>query len=213
MSATRLSLYNDALMYCGERALSSPTESRGPRRLLDQVWDNNGVDFCLEEAQWKFAMRTQKLDYDTSITPGFGLARAFAKGSDWLLTSAVCSDEYYTSPLLRYTDEADYIYSDLDEIYVRFVSNDTAYGGDLSMWTARFTQYVASYFATRIIYTLTSDKDRRKLVIDTMERLKKEAKSLDAMADPEKIIPSGSWAHSRIGRTRRDRGSRTNLIG
>ena len=213
MSTSRLQIYNDALMYCGERALASLSEAREPRRLLDQVWTNDGVDHCLEEAQWKFAMRTQMIDYDTSIAPTFGYPRAFAIPSDWLVTSAVCTDEYYTNPLLRYVEEADYIYCDIDVIYVRFVSNHASYGGDLSLWTARFTQYVASYFASKIINTLTSDKEKRVEVFKTMELLKDEAKSLDAMAKPEQQIPSGSWTNTRIGRSHRDRGSRSNLIG
>lgn len=216
MSATRLSVYNEALSICGERSLSLTsglTEVREGRYLLDDVWNNNGVRFCLEQAQWKFAMRSQMLDYDTSITPGFGYRRAFQKGTDWCLTSAVCSDEYFRTPLLEYNDEAGYLYSNIDQIYVRFVSDDSSYGGDMSLWTTTFATYVASHFASRVIMTLSSDKERQKQVIGLSEKALKEAKSLDAMADPEKMIPHGSWASSRIRGIRRDRGSRSNLIG
>jgi len=214
MATDRLKIYNNALLMCGQGALASLTEDREPRRLLDTVWNDAGVDTCLEEAQWKFAMRTQMLDYDTSIAPTFGYSRAFVKTADWLVTSAVCEDEYFNTPLLRYRDEAGYIWSDLDVIYVRFVSNDTAYGGDLSLWTSRFVLYVSAYFASRIVLTLSSDKDRQKSVFALLGQHMKDAKSLDAMADPETIIPSGSWSNSRhTGRGRRDRGSRHNLIG
>ena len=53
----RLSLYNDALLLCGERALTSLSEDREPRRLLDQIWNSGGVNVCLAEGQWFFAMR------------------------------------------------------------------------------------------------------------------------------------------------------------
>jgi hypothetical protein len=210
---SRLKIYNDALLVCGERSIASLTEARESRRLLDTVWDSGGVDHCLQEAQWKFAMRTQMLDYDTSITPEFGYQRAFQKGSDWLLTSAVCTDEYFNAALLQYNEEAGYIYCDLDQIYVRFVSNDTSYGGDLSLWTSRFSEYVAAHFAARIITTLSSDKERQKSVFSIEQLRMKEAKSLDAMADPEKIRKSGSWVASRRNGTRSDRGSNSQLIG
>ena len=91
MATTKLLIYNDALMICGERKLASLTEDREPRHLLDHVWDNNGVDACLEQAQWHFAMKTVRLDYDPSVTPEFGYNRAFEKPSDWIITSPEAS--------------------------------------------------------------------------------------------------------------------------
>jgi len=217
MSATRLKLYNDALSICGERALATLTDNVEPRYLLDNVWDNDGVKECLESAQWKFAMRTVMLDYDTSISPEFGYSRAFSKPSDWVLTSALCADEYFNDPLLRYNDEAGYWYCDLDIIYVRYVSNDSAYGGDLSLWPAKFSRYVAASFASKIILKLTADKERRDSILAPRRGMLavacKDAKNADAMADPPKFLPPGSWNSARSGRGRRDRGNRHSLTG
>lgn len=210
---TRLRLYNEALMICGERALATPTEEREPRRLLDHVWDNDGVKSCLESGQWKFAMRTIRLDYDPSVSTDFGYRRAFLKPSDWCLTSALCSDEYFSAPLLQYVDEAGYWYADLDTIFVRYISNAAEYGGDLSTWSAKFSEYVGSYFASKIILKLTSDENKRTSVIDWSKRKLHEAKSKDAMAEPTKFPAPGSWVSARGGRSRRDRGSRNSLIG
>ena len=41
--ATRLQLYNRALRIIQERKLSSLTEKREPRFLLDDVWEEGGV--------------------------------------------------------------------------------------------------------------------------------------------------------------------------
>lgn len=79
---TQLDIYNGALLHCGERFLASLTEQREPRRLLDRVWSSNGVKTCLEQGQWNFAMRTIQIDYDPSIAPSFGYARAFQKPND-----------------------------------------------------------------------------------------------------------------------------------
>jgi len=147
-------MYQHALLLCGERTIDSLTENREPRFLLDHIWDNGGVDACLAEAQWKFAMRTQLLDYDPDLTMAFGYKRAFAKPSDWIITSAVCEDEYYNTPLLQYSDEAGYWYSDLSQIYVKYVSNDASYGGDLTAWPQTFADFVSAHFASKIIYKL-----------------------------------------------------------
>jgi len=207
-------------MICGERALNSSTgltEAREARRLLDNVWDNDGVKACLEAAQWKFAMRTVMIDYDPDVDPDFGLRRAFAKPTDWCVTSALCSDEYFNTPLTQYFDEAGYWYADIDQLYVRYVSNDDEYGGDLSLWPARFTKYVATYFAGQIILKLTSDEKKQEKILrphGELARALADAKSTDAMADPTKFLPQGAWTRSRMGgRNRRDGGNRGSLTG
>ncbi len=219
---TRLELYNAALLICGERFLASLTEDREPRRLLDHVWDNDGVKHCLESGQWKFAMRAVLLDYDTSITPDFGYRRAFSKPTDWCCTSAVCVDEYFNTPLTQYVEETGYWFADYDELYIRYVSNDSSFGGDLSIWPSKFADYVAAHFAGKIILKLTSDKDKQRMILGDdfsgnrkgiLAAARKEAKSLDAMSGPTTFPATGSWVSSRGGRSSRDRGSRSNLIG
>ncbi len=160
---TQLTLYNDALLLCGERFLASLTEEREPRRLLDQVWSSGGVKACLELGQWNFAMCSIQIDYDPGMEPDFGYRRAFVKPDDWVLTSGVCSDEFFRCPLLRYWDEANYWYSDLDTIYVRYVSNDVAYGMNLNHWPQTFAEVVEAHFAAKIIKKLSnseSEEDR-----------------------------------------------------
>ena len=213
MSTTRLELYNEALLICGQRSLSSLTEAVEPRRLLDHVWDNEGVRHCLESGQWRFAMRTIELDYTSTVAPTFGLRRAFVKPTDWVVTSALCEDEYFTSPLLEYVDEAGYWYADIDVIYVRYVSNNSSYGGDLTKWTAKFADFVASHFASKIILKITSDEEKRESVMKYRKRMLLEAKNVDAMAEPTRFPPSGSWSSSRRGGSFRDRGNRHRLIG
>ncbi len=212
---SRLLLYNDALTICGERSLASLTEEGEPRRLLDQQWDNNGIESCLERGQWKFAMRTVQLDADPSIDPDYGYQKAYVKPSDWVLTSSVCQDEYFNVPLLQYVDEQGHWYSEIEPIYVRYVSNDANYGRDLSNWPATFADYVAAYFASKIILKLTADDKKRDGVIKWADDKLMKAKSNDAMAGPQQFPAPGNWVQSRNwGRGfKYDRGSRNRLIG
>jgi hypothetical protein len=78
--ASKLSIYNGALLALGERKLSSLTEARGSRRRLDSVWDDGGVKSCLQAGFWNFAMQSIELTYSPSITPAFGYRYAFAHG-------------------------------------------------------------------------------------------------------------------------------------
>lgn len=210
---SRLTLYNGALMICGERKLASLTENREPRRLLDDVWTRGAVRFCLEQGQWKFAQRTSKLIYDPSITPSFGYQRGFEKPTDWVRTTKLCSDESFTMPLLRYQEEAGFIFADMDNIYVSYVSDDTTYGSDLSLWPETFREYVECYLASRIVRRLTQSGPTEDMVRTDLKRLLIDARSKDALQGPTAMVPNGTWSESRRGRVRRDNGSRTQLIG
>ena len=213
--ADRLSLFNSALTMCGERVLASLTESREPRRLLDQVWDDGGINLCLEAGQWRFAMRAVSLDYDPDITPAFGMIRAFAKPTDWRATSAICSDEYFTVPLLEFSDEAGYWYANINTIYIKYISNDASFGNNLSLWPTRFFDFVACHFASKIVLKLTSGQEKMSGLITLREKLLREAKNHDAMGEPTKFFPPSNWVLSRGNRstTRRDGGNRGQLIG
>jgi len=222
MSTTQqLQLYNDALLVAGERALSTITDDIEARYLLDQVWANGGVRACLEEAQWTFAMRTIQIDYDPSIEPSYGYNRAFVKPDDWVLTAGICSDEFFRVPLLQYIDEAGYWFSSLDTIYVRYVSDDAAYGGDLGNWPKTFWDFVATHFAGRLVLKLANSADRVRLILSPENpraglryRALMRAKSSSAMANPTAIASQGEWSKARTrGVNRRDGGSSGSLIG
>lgn len=224
MGITRLQLYNKALLACGERFLSALTESNEPRRLLDHVWDTDGVEYALEQAPWYFAMRTTKVEYDSSITPGLGYRYGFSKPDDYVLLDAVCSDEYFNEPLTRYADEMGYWFADIEPIYVKFVSKADTYGKDLSLWTASFADYAGNLFASRIIGKLGGDKSEQRKALfgppgfpdrGALAMSLSKAKSLSAKTQPTLRPAEGAWVRSRRGGRgyRNDRGNPGSLIG
>lgn len=198
MSADKLSLYNDALTLCGERMLASLTENREPRRLLDQAWAAGAVDFCLETGQWNFAVNSIKLVYSPSVEPPWGYRRAFDKPTDYIRTMGVASDEYFKNPLVRYVDEADFWFADLDELYIRYVSNLPEYGMNMGRWPVSFSEMVSSYLAMKIVTRVTQDVAKRAMVAADYKARRLEAKSNDAMNEPTTFPPTGTWVRSRM---------------
>lgn len=194
---TQLKLYNDALRELGERELASLSENREPRRRLDGVWDNDLIDYVLEQGQWNFAIRTILLTYNPSIEPPFGYTRAFDKPTDWIRTVGLSTDPYFQIPLDLYRDEAGYWFCDTDEIYVSYVSNDNAFGNDLSLWTSSFGQYVSAHMALKILVSLTQNKTSQEKLERRVKKLLAKAKSLDAMNQPTAFPPTGRWVRSR----------------
>ena len=224
MGTTRLDLYNAALLICGERFLADLTENREPRRLLDHVWNTNGNDYCLEQSQWHFAMRTVMIDYEPSIQPAFGYKRAFTKPTDWMQTSAVCSDEFFRTPLLGYSDETGYWYADIYPIYVKYVSNDIGFGGDLSRWPQTFVDYVACYYASKIIAKLGGDRTAQEEKIygppgapekGLLHHTLHVAKAKAAFGQPAQYWAQGNWTRARRGKRGgyNDRGNSGSLMG
>lgn len=216
MSATKLGLYNEALEIVGERELASLTEAREPRRLLDNAWARGFIDEVLEQGHWNFATRSAQVEFSPDTTPSFGYRRAFDKPADWIRTSAISSDEYFVTPLVEYVDEADFWYASIDTIYVRYVSSDTTYGGDLSRWPASFRRYAAFTLAMHIAPKLTALSDEKiKLLHSQHKKALADARSKDAMNQPPGFPPQGSFVSARHGRSggQRSRGSRSALIG
>jgi len=207
MTTSRLSLYNGALRLLGDRQLASASENRESRRILDAAWDDGAVNAALEAGQWLFACRSMMYDYSPSVEPPFGYRRAFNKPDDFVRTMAVCSDEYFNTPIIHYTDEVGYWFCDLDTIYVRFVSNDPVYGGDMSRWPQSFVKYLEAILARDAAMPLKQNESARNNMIAIADKMLVTAKSQNAMADPVKFPPKGSWVGARsAGYGRFDRG-------
>lgn len=213
MAATRLKIYNGALRILGERKLASLSENREPRRVLDDIWDDQFTDYCLEQAPWNFAMRSIELSYSPSITPAFGYTRAFDKQSDWIRTAAVSLDEFFNTPLTQYTDEGEYWRANHDTLYIKYVSNDASYGGDLSLWPASFVRYVEAQLAMEACSRITKSDNERLDIERRVKRMLAEAKNKDAMNQPTQFAPTGSWVNSRVGPYGDSRKNRSSLLG
>lgn len=204
--ASKLGVYNAALLHIGERKLSSLSEAREPRRALDDVWDTT-VAYCLEQGFWNFAMRTVQMDSSASVDPAFGYQYAFTKPADWVRTYVVASDEALRNLLKgsEFNDEAGYWYANIDPMWAKYVSNDTAYGMDLSLWPETFAEYVALRLAARVCVRLTSSESARNDLVVLERRAKRDALSKDAMNEGPITPPLGSWVRSRHGAIMRER--------
>lgn len=195
---TQLTLYNGALTLCGDRTLASLTENREARRQLDAKYAG-ALEFCLEKAAWTFALRTVKLDYDPDFTPEFGFSRVYRKPDDYVQTVELATDEFFNSQLTQYADEAGFWYCDLDEIYVKYISDDVEFGMNLNKWPESYVQLVEAYLASQIVASLTNSEAKEQKVQAAYKDALKTALGRDAMKIPPKSIPRGSWSRARIG--------------
>jgi len=205
MAASKLSLYQGALRELGERKLSALTDNVESRRVLDTAYDGDFVDFILSRGQWNFATRSALVDIDASVTPPFGFTNAFTKPSDWIRTTGLSEDEYFTHPLRDYSDEAGVWYAESDALYVKWVSNAADYGADFSKWPANFTLYVQTELASRVCTRITQNESKTEQLVKLADKRLRIAQSTDAMNDAPPRTPVGSWVRARYSRSKNQR--------
>lgn len=212
MTASKLSLYNGALRRLGERKLSTVTDNVPERHHLDTIWDEDPVQLMLEKYNWGFAHKAMEWNYNSAIEPDFGHRYAFDVPSDYVRLAALCSDEYFESPLRQYVKEANYFFCDYQTIYLKYVSSASDYGKDYSKWSKLFENMTATYIAQELAPTLNKSKSDVEKLEKEMKKYSTEARSMDAMEQPTRFPPQGSWTRSRRqGRT--DGSNRGPLIG
>lgn len=209
-----LNLYNNALRLCGNTRLAALTDKQEARFLLDDAWNDGAVQDMLEQGLWYFAKRTAKLTADPAITPNFGYRRVFQKPTDWVRTMALASDEYFNTPITQASDEGGNLYCDLQTIYFAYVSNDPQFGGAYNRWPQTFYNAVGAHLAEQIVWKLTADKEKVKLVKGEAKRLLTDARSKAAMNESSAFLPIGSWLRARLGgRVATDGGNKNSLYG
>lgn len=201
MTYSQLELYNDALTIVEERELASLIEDRKPRRLLDGVWTRGGVLACLEEGLWTFAARTTQINANPNIQPAFGYLYAFQKPTDYVRTISLSCDPYFQASFTQYADENNYWWADINVLFVKYVSNDVNYGQNLGLWPESFKRYTAAYFASKIIGSLSHSADKKAVVIKEMVSALEGARGKDAMNEPPRFFPRGSWTRARHGQS------------
>jgi hypothetical protein len=209
---TKLGLINAALLEIGHTTIADTGEAVESGRIANLVYDQVVVE-CLSAGSWNFAMETIKADADTGVVPNFGFTEVFAKPSDFLRTIGMSADEYFAHPMLDYYDDQNFWSADSTPIYIRYVSDDTGLGLDLTRWPPAFTRYVELEIASRICPRLTESEAKLERIAKDRTAARKRALNYDAMDEPQpKFAPMGSWNRSRSGRlSHGDRGSRSSL--
>src|SRR5665213_631126 len=183
-ASLQLDISNRACRMLGERNITALTDTTENARLLTALWAEDPVYDWLEDGQWLFATRTQRIDYDPGITPDFGYRFAFEQPDDLVRVTALSASEYFTDPLNDTAFESGYIYAPVQTIYIRFVSEDPAYGKDTSLWSKKFIMYGAAWLAKQMAPRLSQSGPRIEMAEKEMKRLLAAAQALHPLTRP-----------------------------
>lgn len=194
--ADRLSIYRGALRLLGPSNLASLSEDRPEKRSLDAAWQDS-VEFMLEQGMWNFAIRAVQLQPDTDVEPLFGFDYAYSKPSDWVRTVSISYEAAFREGIREYEDETDYWHTSFNPIYVRYVSNDTAFGWNIGAWRQHFSKALECYLAFECGLPISSDKGNRNDLHTLFKQRLQDAKTKDAVDERVREKPPGRWTRSR----------------
>lgn len=200
---SKLQLYKNTLLVLKERGIGiSLADDEATRHTLDIVYDET-LSYLLEEGSWNFATRTVAIDHSEDVESEFGFQFIFDKPDDYANRIIAISDNDRFYPALgagQYHDEGPYIYADCDPLYLRYVSNGTSYGLDLSRWPASFTRAAHYELAFRMAGSVPSlSEGAMEKLEQRKDRALANARSKDAFNQPADLKPIGRLVQSRWG--------------
>lgn len=193
LSLSWINIYNDALLIMGLQKITNADDDSHRRATIDTAIDADLVKFMLEDIGWNWAISSAKIEENPSLEPTWGWRFAFDKPTDLHRLDGVFVDEYFQRPLKTYLDEGDFFFSDVDLIFIKYVSSD--FINNPSGWASSFRKLIAGRIAKETYMTLAPDKEKR--VEKEYQDRYSDAKTIDAMQSPPRVITEGSWVRSR----------------
>ena len=198
MGTTKLQLYKRAVLHCKQTPPTSLTENIEARRLCDVHYDDV-VAWMLEGGFWRHAMRSVEITENTGVTQAFGFEYAHDVPIDFVKLHTVSSSGTFSPPLDgmdggdAYLLEANYFWTNTTPLYLRYVSNDSQYGTDLTKWSERLSEAFSLELATRICSKLTGSGSLADSLKTEAARAIKMAGTLESLQQPTNPLRTGRW--------------------
>lgn len=185
--------FNSAAQMLGERILSGLSDSGPLAKKLHGAWDSGAPNSLLSSTDWQWCRKTVEITYDPSAEALFGYEYAH-KLPENARHSGVYTNEMLSGVLKDYQYEDGYIHSHYEIIYFQYVP--IILDIPESKWPSFFIDYLGAELAKRVSPDV--DNQTKQGTLDAEHRRRKiKAENDDAMLQPTKPLPSGSWTTSR----------------
>lgn len=217
--ATKLQLWNRALYHLGEGMLVNidpAVDGTEPAYVFDEMWPTVVLD-ALSHGDWNFATKTAAIPQSGSTTVIPNYTYAYDHPADWIRTVAFSEDGDFTDHAAYDLDSFDVYdergswFTNLETLYVRYITSDLDDDDDIPSYPPSFFEYCALLLAHRACERLTQGARKNQLTEDLDVQLIK-AKSNDARNMPKATVRTGKWLRSFKGAGGRGKASGT-LVG
>lgn len=200
-----LLIYRDALQLMGLSRMKGTTSDTEARVALDDARSGGAILSLLDDAGWSWALSSVKIDAATDIEPEWGHSCVFVKPTDMARLHGVFSDERLRDAYREYRDEGDHIFADINGLFLTYVP--TTLADSPGSWPPYFKKYAAAELAKLAGSAMNLDAGRFGYILGEHKKREDEARNVDAMVSPPRIIRAGSWVRARVGNaSRRDGG-------
>lgn len=217
--ATKLDIWNKALLFLGQSALTSEADNEERRFILERAWPLV-IDDALARGDWRFATKTVELAEDEAATASPGFFAVFPLPSDWVRTIAISFtelfDEYsydFDRGYQEYILEGQAYHSKESSFFLRYISRDYLTDDNVQNYPPTYVEYLASQLAYVTCDLITQSTTLRQLLERETDNRLRKAKSNDARNVKETQIRPGKWIKSRLSGGRFGRGGPSDLPG
>lgn len=197
MGTTQLAVYNRALSAMGERRLASTSESREPRRVLDDHY-SDCIEFALEQGMWNFAMRNEALS--SAGSAGYmNYSNKFTKPTDFVHLFMASISSTFDPPLTGdFIDQQGNFYANASTLYLIYSSNDASAGGaNLTLWTQTFTAYFVQLLAAWTAFRITGSESIAEMCERNAARYLVSALAIDSVPQLPGLRPFNAEARAK----------------
>lgn len=196
--ADKLQVWKQALVHLEKATITTLTDDVEAVYTFGSAWAGV-VEEAFNSGDWNFAKKTAALDLNDAVTPSAGWQYAFDYPNDWMRTIAVNGAPEFRTPFRDYLDEGGYMHANLETLYLRYISSARSADDQISHWPTMFWRYVALKLAFDTCGRLTSGDTLEQKIEKRMMLALRQAKSVDARNENNKVIAPGSWLRARTG--------------
>jgi hypothetical protein len=197
---SKVAIVNQALIKLGARQIQSFQDQTKAARIASSIFDAI-VDQEQSRHYWNFCIWRARLPEALNDQPRGPFRYLYSLPTDWLTTMAVGRalegldlSSYTGDPWADWSHEGRFILTNeaapLALVYVRRVQDPT-------QWHPLFAQALAGRLAMELADSLTNSVSRwERARVDYREAIA-EARRVNAIQDPPRIMPGDSWLESR----------------
>ncbi|RVL87582.1 hypothetical protein CN140_01215 [Sinorhizobium meliloti] len=194
--ADKLQVWKQALVHLQKETISTLTDDVPAVYTFGAAWDGV-VEEAFNAGDWNFAKLSVALSLNNTETSAVGWSYVFNYPADWMRTVAINSSPEFRTRFYDYVDEDGFLHANTNVLYLRYISR--AKMTDVASWPSMFWRYVAAKLAYDTCGRLTSGDTLEDKLEKRTEKALRQAKSVDARNENNKVLNPGSWLLSRYG--------------
>lgn len=192
----KLQVYKQALIHLQAASIVTLTDDVEARYVLDNAW-TGVVEEAFSAGDWNAFKLSVALDESSTGTAALGWAYVYDYPDDYSRTVAVSNVPDFRSGFREYADEDGFLHSNTNPLFLRYISKTKM--TDVEAWPTMFWRYVAVKLAFETVGKLTSSDSLEAKLDKKLDKALRQAKSVDARNENNKVIGTGSWLRARQG--------------